>query len=202
VYHEQQKNSASNSGLQAVNNLLQRPAFTPQDLEKMAKAPDKADPLEEQHLVKSPRKKFQYWPTAGKKQSKSDKEAKKAREGNVSIQVVQKALKSFGVRLLMASDPELHKPDAEAIWGYLVHCGGQWSAMRHHGEHGLWVNLDSNLTKPQLMCAAEVMRLQLGMAPTSGGIVFAVVGPVPPSSEKAGRRVTRLSVHPRSVFNL
>lgn len=131
---------------------------------------------------------------------------KKTCSGSVSVQVLQRALKSFGVRLLLTSDPELQGPDAAHAWGYLVLCGGQWSAMRHVGEQELWVDLDSTLLKPQFMSAADILRLQVGMPPKSGCLVFAVLGSVPQSPEKAGRRVTRLSVHPRSIcktrFNL
>jgi hypothetical protein len=135
-----------------------------------------------------------------------DKEAIKSRNGNISIQTLQKALKPFGVRLLATSDAELRGPDAARAWGYVSFCGGHWSVMRQVGEHSLWVDLDSALNKPQLMSAAEVLRLQIGMPPKSGGLVFAVVGAIPSTSEKRDRRIVRLGVDPRSVctthFNL
>jgi hypothetical protein len=122
------------------------------------------------------------------------------------LQLLQKALRAFGVRLLLPSDPELRRPDAGPVWGYLVHCGGHWSAMRQLGEHDFWVDLDSTLTRPLLMSAPEVLRLQVGMPPKSGGLVFAVVGAIPPPPKKQGRGVVHLAVDPRCVrtksFNL
>jgi len=210
VYHERQKGSLSGaeSGLHAINNLLQRCAVTHRDLDKTTKSLDKADPIGEQNLVRSPRKSasYQYWPSVGKKSTRTDKDASKSRNGNFSIQTLQKALKPFDVCLLATSDAQLRGPEAARAWGYVSLCGGHWSVMRQVGEHSLWMDLDPTLIKPQLMSAAEVLRLQIGMPPKSGGLVFAVVGTLPPNSEKKDRRVVRLNVDPRSVctthFNL
>jgi hypothetical protein len=206
VYHEREKNSKSHSALHAINNLLQRPAVTRRDLERLARTQDKSDG---QHSVKSPRKKTSLLclSTAGRKWDRKDQDASKLSHGNVPFPVLQKALKHFGVRVLLTTDPELQTATVDTpVWGYLVHHGGQWVAMRQVGEHELWVNLDSSLSKPQLMTAAEVLRLQIGMPPNSGGLVLAVVGPTPPSPMKTGGRVSRLSVDSRSIcmtnFNL
>lgn len=106
----------------------------------------------------------------------------------------------------MPSDPELHATHGVHVWGYVVHSLGHWTAMRQVGEHQLWVDLDASLARPQLMSAAEVLRLQVGMPPKSGGVVFAVVGDVPPCPLKGGRGVSRASIDPRSIcmtnFNL
>jgi len=208
LYHERQKGSLG-SGLHTINNLLQGPVATQRGLEKITKLPgDKADPICDHSLLRTPRKKvsFQYWSTIGKKCCKSDRDASKTRNAGFTPLVLQKALEPFGVRLLSPSDPELRGPEAAPVWGYVVHCGGHWSAMRQVGEHDLWVDLDSSLVKPQLMSAAEILRLQVGMPPKSGGLVFAVVGAEPPCPQKGGRRVVRLAVDPRrrarTHFNL
>jgi len=192
VYHERQKNGSS--GLQAINNLLQYAGTTQRDLDKIAKVMDKADSFSDQTPLRSPGKKtaFRYLTSVGKKNPR-------ARNGNLSIQMMQKALKPFDVRLLATSDTELWGPDAVLAWGYVVQSGGNWSVMRQVGEHGLWMDLDSARSKPQLMSAEEVLRLQMGMPPNSGGQVFAVVGSPPPSPEKLGRRVVCLSVDPRII---
>lgn len=206
VYHERQKSNLSLCGVHVINNLLQRPAVTTRDLDRVARSSEKVDSMLDRSLIKSPRKKFafQSWASAGKRCPRTDKE-NRIKNSNCSIQVLQKALRPFGACLVPAGHPELA---SLAAWGYVVHCEGHWSAMRQVGEHELWVDLDSNLKKPALMSAPEVLRLQVGMPPKSGGVVFAVVGTLPPCPEDmaGSRHLARLSVNPHSVcrthFNL
>lgn len=209
VYHE--RKSKSSSGLHAINNLLQRPGVTELDLDKIGQISDKVTPLGNQDQAKSLRKKAssRAWTNVMKTCSRSNKENKDGKNsctGETTVEVVQKALKPFGVRLLQAGDPELHGPDAAPAWGYVVCACGQWSTVRQVGEQHLWVDLDPSLERPELMSAAEVFRLQVGMPPKSGGVVFAVVGSVPPCPIEGGRGVVRMSVDPRSIcttsFNL
>merc|ERR1712216_971209 len=116
VYHERQQKGAS--GLHTINNLLQSAALTQQDLDRI-----RADSASDQGS-KSPRKKgsFQCWSTVSKRISKSNKEnkdAKNAHHSDVSFQVVQKAIKPFGLRLVSPNSPELHRAGAAAVCGYV-----------------------------------------------------------------------------------
>jgi len=202
VYHERKKSNPS--GLQTINNLLQHHGVTQKDFHKVTKMADNKDYVNDQAMVRSPRKRqsFRLWSSVERtisKASKGNKDAGNKQSCDASIEVLQKALDPFGVRLLSVADPELYSSDAAHVWGYAVFSGGQWSAVRQVGEHELWVDLDSSLPRPELMSGAEVFRLQLGMPPKSGGLVLAVVGDVPPCPVKGGSQVVRMSVDPGSI---
>lgn len=206
VYHERQKNKSGLSGVHIINNLLQRPAVTIRDLDRISRSSEKVDSMLDRNFIKSQRKRFSCnfsFQSTGKKCYRTDKEAGRSRNHALSFQALQKALRPFGARLFPAGSSEL---GALNPWGYVVYCDGQWSAMRQVSHHELWVDVDPKLEKPGLVSAAELLRLQVGMAPQSRGLVFAVAGNLPPCPDSLGRNVARLYVDPRSVcrtsFNL
>lgn len=194
VYHERQRRNLC--GMHVVNNLLQRAAVTQRNLEKIAASLDKA----ERKLIKNPRKKeLKYWLTGGRKGWRMEPNSNMMHSGNFSIQVLQKALEPFDLRLVSAKDPEVHGADAEAPWGFVVHQNGHWSAMRQIGDYAIWVDLNSTLAKPRLMATEEVLRLHAGLLPSSGALVFCVIGTMPSCPSRRSSHVVCLPVDSQNV---
>jgi hypothetical protein len=191
VYHERQKGRLC--GKHAVNNLLQQHAMSHRHFNRIAKELDDA----EMSLIKNPRKKqLQYWVTGGKQGWRPEKNANRTADGNFSIQVLQQALIPFGLRLLAPGNSELQGPSAPMPSGFLLHGDGHWSAIRRLEHNGTWVDLDSNLERPQLLSDLELSCLKAGRPPRRGGLIFCVIGDLPACPRQGGRNITQVPVTP------
>mmetsp|Transcript_80581 Transcript_80581/g.261124 ORF Transcript_80581/g.261124 Transcript_80581/m.261124 type:complete len:210 (+) Transcript_80581:210-839(+) len=190
VYHERQR--ASLCGLHAVNNLLQRWAFTERDLYRIARRLDRA---EKDLLVHRKRNAVLHAVTGGRAGYKMERHANHSGWGDFSIQVLELALRPFGVQLVLPGNPDFGDP-----WGFVVNSNDHWAACRQIGDSAIWVSVDSTLTRPQLMSVDDVTRLMTAK-PSRARTVFHVVGDVPPSPTKNGRRIVQMSLRTDALHN-
>merc|ERR1740129_452878 len=140
-------------------------------------------------IVHRRRNELLHFVTCGNNGFRLERNANKTKWGDFSLQVLQLALAPFGVHMVSPGEPDARDP-----WGFLVHSHGHWAAYRHIVDHDIWLNLNSCFPRPRLVDAAEVVALKAGNSIT-GGLVFFVVGLVPPSLKKKGRWVVTMASH-------
>mmetsp|Transcript_5597 Transcript_5597/g.15091 ORF Transcript_5597/g.15091 Transcript_5597/m.15091 type:complete len:219 (-) Transcript_5597:84-740(-) len=195
LYHERQQHALC--GMHAVNNLLQHPAVTQRQLRRIALRLNR----EERQLIERRRRmKCLHAVTCGGAGVRAEEPSNCSSVGDFSFQVLEAALQEHGVRLLPPRDP-----DAREAWGCIVWCADHWVAYRQVqvGEKSVWLDFNSTLRKPKALSPTQVKRLEAGLSPTAGGLVFAAVGSPPPSPRPSpsavGRAFVRLKLQGETV---
>lgn len=190
VYHERQQGNLC--GLHAVNNLLQGAYVTRKDCVCFARALDRQEKSLIQHRR---RNRLLHAVTFGKCGWKIESDGNMSEHGDFSVQVLDLALRRFGVTL---TPPDCLE-DEEEVWGYLVNSGTHWFAYRWLSDQELWVNLDSKLSRPKLRRAkVEASSLQSRSSKSSTRIVFCVTGKVPPMPQESAQNIVPLALPQKS----
>mmetsp|Transcript_111427 Transcript_111427/g.240067 ORF Transcript_111427/g.240067 Transcript_111427/m.240067 type:complete len:219 (+) Transcript_111427:89-745(+) len=173
IYHERQRDSLC--GMHAVNNLLQRRAVTPRQLRRIARRLDEA---ERRLMERRRRRKLLRAVTCGQAGLGAEEPGNCGRGGDFSFQVLEAALLEHGVLLL-----PLRGSGAMEAWGCIVWCADHWVAYRRVqvSEESIWLDFNSTLRRPRALSPSQVKRLEAGLSPAKGGVVFAAVGDPPPS---------------------
>jgi hypothetical protein len=126
LYHERQLENLC--GLHAVNNLLQSPKYSREDLIIIAQEFELALANINQTIQQ------EYYST----------------DGNFSVEVLIRALDLCNIRMLQSSDPTVATLQ-ETPFGYMVNVGSgsnrHWIAIRQIGNH--WYDFDSCLQQPE-----------------------------------------------------
>ncbi|GAA5984119.1 hypothetical protein JCM10908_006058 [Rhodotorula pacifica] len=164
IYHEKQERGSMLCGQHALNNLLQSGLFTAPDLAEIARGLDslEADQLGAgQHLAgDSP------WESS---QNYDD-------SGFFSVQVMENALKVWGLRLVRWGSKEMqHVHDRpELVEGFLLNHQLHWFSIRQFGNSDRFYNLDSCIPQP-VWISAMYLGLTLREMERQGYSIFAVV---------------------------
>lgn len=186
IYHEKQE--ALLCGQHALNNLLQRPAFSAAELSQIAQ---QLDALELEYMaqnneggVRSP----DYVRRVQEGSSNVDE------AGNFSIQVLKAALQDpkYGLVLDHLSDKVLEGKDVTEMQGFICHKSDHWFAIRNIG--GRFWNLNSTADRPE---AVSHFALATEMKETKklGYTIFAIPSGLPPvgQSKLAGGNWHKMS---------
>eukprot|EP01012_Entosiphon_sulcatum_P005021 TRINITY_DN1212_c0_g3_i1.p1 TRINITY_DN1212_c0_g3~~TRINITY_DN1212_c0_g3_i1.p1 ORF type:complete len:264 (-),score=47.43 TRINITY_DN1212_c0_g3_i1:254-1021(-) len=159
IYHEKQ--IAALCGIHAINNLVQQPAFSTDILVSIAQDLDQ----QEKMLLGSSS-------PNGESQNISD-------SGDFSVQVLQRALENFGLRLTNLNKPEMEAARAApttACRGYLCNHDSHWLAVRRFAN--AWFNLDSGLMLPEYV-SPTYLGLFLEQLRYQGYTIYVVDGDWP-----------------------
>eukprot|EP00929_Paragymnodinium_shiwhaense_P019800 TRINITY_DN13391_c0_g1_i1.p1 TRINITY_DN13391_c0_g1~~TRINITY_DN13391_c0_g1_i1.p1 ORF type:complete len:378 (+),score=57.82 TRINITY_DN13391_c0_g1_i1:102-1235(+) len=186
VYHECQEGRLC--GLHAINNLLQRPAFSQRDLNDIAKRLDK----QERALIAGRRRNaLLHAITGGRAGFVVDRKSNYSAEGDFSVQVIVVALQAHRLSVLSPREPGVSN-----AWGAIVSHRNHWAVFRKFSvdsgggseKKTVWVDLDSNISRPRMLSDDEVENLvSNAVAPRFGsrGLVFFVAGPLPQAARWA-----------------
>jgi ataxin-3 len=140
IYHERQE--ALLCGQHALNNLLQRPAFTAYQLSQTA---HRLDALELEYMAQNNEggvRSADYVARVQEGSSNVDP------QGNFSIQVLKAALQEeCRLTLEYLTDAVLDGRDITAIQGFICHKSDHWFAIRQIG--GRYWNLNSTAERPE-----------------------------------------------------
>ncbi|GAA5870782.1 hypothetical protein JCM3774_001676 [Rhodotorula dairenensis] len=164
IYHEKQERGSMLCGQHALNNLLQSALFTAPDLAEIARRLDALEASQlphGQHLMgDSP------WESS---QNYDD-------SGFFSVQVMEEALKVWGLRLVRWGSKEMqpihNRP--ELVEGFLLNHQLHWFSIRQFGNADRFYNLDSCIPKPTWI-SAMYLGLTLREMELQGYSIFAVV---------------------------
>ncbi|GAA5907034.1 hypothetical protein JCM5296_006573 [Sporobolomyces johnsonii] len=170
IYHEKasfQEPGSMLCGQHALNNLLQSALFSPQDLAEVAR---QLDALEAAQLDPGTRMGGE-----GESQNYDD-------SGFFSIQVMEEALKVFGLRLVRWGSKEMASVhnNPECIEAFLLNHQLHWFSIRRFGPPSRFYNLDSCISAPQWI-SEMYLGLTLREAELQGYTILAVV-PLPDSN--------------------
>ncbi|GAA5945436.1 hypothetical protein JCM1841_001509, partial [Sporobolomyces salmonicolor] len=154
-------------GQHALNNLLQSALFTPQDLADVAR---QLDALEAAQLDPGTT-------MGGERESQNYDDS-----GFFSIQVMEAALKVFGLRLVRWGSKEMASVHnhPERIEAFLLNHQLHWFSIRRFGPPSRFYNLDSCIPAPQWI-SEMYLGLTLREAELQGYTILAVV-PLPDSN--------------------
>jgi ataxin-3 len=74
-----------------------------------------------------------------------------AEDGNYSVQVLQKALEVWNVRLVRTTVPEGRAllSESKSQVGFIANLAEHWLTLRRFTSQNIWFNLNSLLPKPQ-----------------------------------------------------
>ncbi|BGO91813.1 hypothetical protein NBRC10512_007610 [Rhodotorula toruloides] len=174
IYHETQEPGSMLCGQHALNNLLQSAMYTVVDLAGIAR---ELDALEASQLDPGTRLRGDD-PREGS-QNYDD-------SGFFSVQVMEEAIKVFGLRLVRWGSEEMaHVHDKpELIEGFLLNHQLHWFSIRRFGTQDRFYNLDSCIPQPQWI-SAMYLGLTLREAERQGYSIFAVV-PAPELGQITG----------------
>ncbi|BGP32514.1 hypothetical protein JCM10296v2_004295 [Rhodotorula toruloides] len=174
IYHETQEPGSMLCGQHALNNLLQSAMYTVVDLAGIAR---ELDALEASQLDPGTRLRGDDPREASQNYDDS---------GFFSVQVMEEAIKVFGLRLVRWGSEEMahahEKP--ELIEGFLLNHQLHWFSIRRFGTQDRFYNLDSCIPQPQWI-SAMYLGLTLREAERQGYSIFAVV-PAPELGQITG----------------
>ncbi|KAL3276217.1 hypothetical protein HHI36_020933 [Cryptolaemus montrouzieri] len=172
IFHEKQEGSLC--AQHCLNSLLQGAYFTPVDLSTLA---DKLDEEERKRMAECGENSEEYQKFLSQPSGNMDD------SGYFSVQVISSALQVWGLELVPYSSTdgrvkgaltEPHKMNA-FICNYRDH----WLTIRKIGIQ--WFNLNSLLTKPQLI-SDTYLSLFLAQLKNEGYSIFVVFGELPDST--------------------
>ncbi|KAG0662144.1 hypothetical protein C6P46_003537 [Rhodotorula mucilaginosa] len=164
IYHEKQERGSMLCGQHALNNLLQSGLFTAPDLAEIARGLDALEASQlgaGQHLMgDSP------WESS---QNYDD-------SGFFSVQVMENALKVWGLRLVRWGSKEMQQVHdrPELVEGFLLNHQLHWFSIRQFGNSDRFYNLDSCIPEP-VWISAMYLGLSLREMERQGYSIFAVV---------------------------
>ncbi|GAA5958045.1 hypothetical protein JCM8115_001111 [Rhodotorula mucilaginosa] len=164
IYHEKQERGSMLCGQHALNNLLQSGLFTAPDLAEIARALDALEASQlgaGQHLMgDSP------WESS---QNYDD-------SGFFSVQVMENALKVWGLRLVRWGSKEMQQVHdrPELVEAFLLNHQLHWFSIRQFGNSDRFYNLDSCIPEP-VWISAMYLGLTLREMERQGYSIFAVV---------------------------
>ncbi|GAA6003713.1 josephin domain-containing protein [Rhodotorula paludigena] len=170
IYHETQEQGSMLCGQHALNNLLQSSIFTAPDLAEIAR---QLDALEQAQL--DPGMRLQGDSPWEASQNYDD-------SGFFSVQVMEEALKLFGLRLIRWGSKEMASvhDSPENVEAFLLNHQLHWFSIRRFGTPERFYNLDSCIRTPQWV-SSMYLGLTLREAEKQGYSIFAVV-PAPESN--------------------
>lgn len=176
IYHEKQE--ALLCGQHALNNLVQRPAFTPYQLSQLA---HQLDALELEYMAQNNEggtRSVEYQQRLQEGSSNVDE------AGNFSIQVLKAALlEQYQITLDHLNDRVLQGRDITEMQGFICHKSDHWFALRNIG--GRFWNLNSTLERPEPV-SHFALATEMKETKKLGYTIFAIPTGLPPAGEKYG----------------
>lgn len=174
IYHEKQE--ALLCGQHALNNLVQRPAFTPIELSQMA---HRLDALELEYMAQNNEGGMR---SADYQRRLQEGSSNVDESGNFSIQVLKAALQDqYQLVLDHLNDRVLQGKDITDMQGFICHKSDHWFAIRKIG--GRFWNLNSTMDRPEPV-SHFALATEMQETKKLGYTIFAIPSGLPPAGEK------------------
>jgi len=171
IYHEHQASSSGLCGVFCLNNLLQRPALTEFDLDKLAKELDD----DERNIMASAGETKEYL-----RFLKTEESFNVGDDGNFSLQVLQAALQKRDLHCIRLNNSNYYGVvcNLSAENAFICNRGQHWFSFRKL-LHEEWYNLNSLLDAPQHMPESRLASYLDDLFDKDDVCIYAVRGNLP-----------------------
>ncbi|WAQ90430.1 hypothetical protein PtA15_12A419 [Puccinia triticina] len=179
IYCEKQEQGSMLCAQHALNNLMQSPLWSPQDLAEIART---LDSLERSHLQQDG---GSTRDNSNEGNSRLEKNSNYDDSGFFSVQVIDDALHRLGLRIIRWRSEEM-KPMhdyPENQEAFILNHDLHWFTLRRFGHSvDRWYNLNSMDEDSPKWIGPTFLSMAIAQAEAEGYSIFVVI-PVPPSSE-------------------
>ncbi|KAA1089204.1 hypothetical protein PGT21_010161 [Puccinia graminis f. sp. tritici] len=178
IYCEKQEPGSMLCAQHALNNLMQSPVWSPQDLAEIART---LDSLERSHLQHD----GGTHDTSLQGSSRLEKNSNYDDSGFFSVQVIDDALHRLGLRIIRWRSEEMKSMHdyPENQEAFILNHDLHWFTLRRFGHSvDRWYNLNSMDEASPKWIGPTFLSMAIAQAEAEGYSIFVVI-PVPPSSE-------------------